>query len=209
DRPSATLLILRGIAQGVSTAQLARELDCDRSHLLTLRHRLQDLAFRLRDGLPLDDPVVEADELYQNAGEKGVPHLDPLDPPRRRANQVPGHGSWENDRLPVCGVVGRESGRLLLGVEHHADGPTLQAGVRRGTWPKATVNTDAWPGDSGLGAIGRRHVTVCHAAGEWARDDDGDGIREVHTNTSEGIGTGLRNFLRPFRGVNKIYLHQY
>jgi transposase-like protein len=208
-RPSTILLILRGIAQGVSTAQLARELDCDRGHLLALRHKLQDSAYRFRDRLPLDDPVVEADELYQNAGEKGIPHRDPLDPPRRRANPVPGHGSWDHDRPPVCGVVGRDSGRLLLGVEHHADGPTLQAGVRRATWPKTTVNTDEWPGYSSLAGIGRRHVTVCHAAGEWARDDDGDGIREVHTNTSEGIWTGLRNFLRPFRGVNKFYLHQY
>jgi hypothetical protein len=34
-------------------------------------------------------------------------------------------------------------------------------------------------------------------------------VREVHCNTQEGIWTGLRNFLRPFRGVNKEYLHQY
>jgi transposase len=208
-RPSTLVLILRGLAQGVPTAQLARELNCDRGHLLALRHRLQDRAFRFRDHLPLDDPVVEADELYQNAGEKGVPHLDPQDPPRRRANQVPGHGSWDNDRPPVCGVVGRESGRIRLRVERHADGPTLREGVRRATWPMTTVNTDEWPGYSGLPAVGRRHVTVCHAAGEWARDDDGDGIREVHTNTSEGTWTGLRNFLRPFRGVNKVYLYQY
>ncbi len=39
--------------------------------------------------------------------------------------------------------------------------------------------------------------------------DDGDGVREVHCNTMEGIWTGLRNFLRPFRGVNKVYLEQY
>jgi hypothetical protein len=40
-----------------------------------------------------------------------------------------------------------------------------------------------------------------------ARDDDGDGegIREVHINTSEGFWVGLRNFLRPFRGVNKVF----
>jgi transposase len=25
----------------------------------------------------------------------------------------------------------------------------------------------------------------------------------------EGLWTGLRNFLRPFRGVSKWYLHQY
>ena len=29
----------------------------------------------------------------------------------------------------------------------------------------------------------------------------------MHDNTLEGLWTGLRNFLRPFRGVNKVYLH--
>ena len=56
---------------------------------------------------------------------------------------------------------------------------------------------------------GRRHASVNHDQGEWARDDDGDGVREVHINTLEGLWTGLRNFLRPFRGVNKVYLEQY
>ncbi|MBI4564297.1 MAG: hypothetical protein HY716_06355 [Planctomycetes bacterium] len=44
---------------------------------------------------------------------------------------------------------------------------------------------------------------------EWARDDDGDGIREVHCNMSEGLWTGWRNILRPFRGVHKKYLAPY
>ena len=57
--------------------------------------------------------------------------------------------------------------------------------------------------------MGRGHATAGHAIGEWARDDDGDGIREVHDNTLEGMWTGLRNHLRIFRGVNKEYLHQY
>ena len=69
-RPRELVLILRGFAQGVPTAQLARELECDRAELLRLRHRLQDLAFRNRDIMPLDDPVLEADEAFQNAGEK-------------------------------------------------------------------------------------------------------------------------------------------
>jgi hypothetical protein len=69
-RPSELVLIVRGFAQGVPTAQLARELDCDRSELLKLRHRLQDLAYCNRDRMPLDDEVLEADEASQNAGEK-------------------------------------------------------------------------------------------------------------------------------------------
>ena len=60
-----------------------------------------------------------------------------------------------------------------------------------------------------LPELARCHATVCHADGEWARDEDGDGVSEVHDNTLEGIWTGLRNYLRTFRGVNKAYLAQY
>jgi hypothetical protein len=73
----------------------------------------------------------------------------------------------------------------------------------------ATVSTDEWQGYDRPPEIGRSRSAVCHGAGEWARDDDGDGVREVHCNTLGGGWTGLRNFLRPFRGVNKEYLHQY
>ena len=60
-----------------------------------------------------------------------------------------------------------------------------------------------------LSETGRSHATVRHSQKEWARDDDGDGIREVHCNTNEGVWTGLRNFLRPFRGIHKKYLNLY
>ena len=79
------------------------------------------------------------------------------------------------------------------------------------TTPGATVYTDEWGGYNHLPELGRNHSPVCHTPGqrEWARDDDGDGVREVHNNTMEGIWTGVRNFLRTFRGVNKEYLGQY
>ena len=155
--------------------------------------------------------MTEADELYQNAGEKGRKHPDAADPPRRRANKTRGHGSWETDRVPIAGVVGRESGQIRLHVCAHSDRATLQPFVEAHTRPNATVNTDEWRAYDQLPATGRTHPTVCHTPGqrEWARDADGDGVREVHDNTLEGIWTGLRNFLRPFRGVSKWFLSQY
>jgi hypothetical protein len=36
---------------------------------------------------------------------------------------------------------------------------------------------------SRLDAWGYDHESVCHSAGEYARDDDGDGFCEVHVNT--------------------------
>ena len=69
-RPVELVLIVRGFAQGVPTAQLARELGCDRSELLSFRHRLQEAAWRGLDRAPLGDATTEADEAFQNAGEK-------------------------------------------------------------------------------------------------------------------------------------------
>lgn len=201
-RPVDPALIFHGFAQGVSTAQLARELECDRSELLHLRHRLQDLAFWNRNRMPLDDTVLEADGAYQNAGEKRRSSL-PEDPPRHRANKRRGQCTWDNDRPQICGVLGRESGQLRLTVAEHSDGATLEQITMRATWPTVTVNTDEWQGYNGLPAMGRARPTVCHLAKEWAWDDDRNSVCEVHINTLEGMRTGLRNFLRKLRGVSK------
>lgn len=139
-------------------------------------------------------------------GKKSDPHLDPSDPPRRRANKRKGHGTYENDRPPVVGTIGRESGQVRLRVVHHTDQDTLEAHVHQFTTSCAQVYTDEW---SGYNHLIRPHATVCHGQREWARDDDGDGIREVHTNTTEGMWTTVRNFLRTFRGVHKKFLSGY
>lgn len=111
----------------------------------------------------------------------------------------------------MLGVVGRDGGQVRLEVLRHSTRAELEPPVLTATQPGATVNTDEWAAYGHLPENNRRHVTVCHKPGqrEWARDDDGDGVREVHTNTIEGFWTGLRNFLRPFRGVHKKYLDQY
>lgn len=209
-RPAEILLILRGFLQGVPTAQLARELNCDRKHLLELRHQLQEMVRQYQAQFPpLPDDETEIDEMYQNAGEKGVPHTDPEDPPRRRANKRRGHGTFDNDRPPVAGVAGRDSGEARMKVVDNADKKHLVKVVAENIKEGATANTDEWCAYNDLPGLGWEHNTVCHSEHEWARDDDGDGIREVHINTIEGIWTGLRNFLRLFRGVSKHYLDQY
>jgi hypothetical protein len=105
--------------------------------------------------------------------------------------------------------VGRDSGRLDLKVVKRSSRAELVDGfVRPATSEGTAVYTDEWRPYASLGAHGRYHATVDHRRSEWARDDDGDGEREVHDNTLEGIWTGLRNSLRPFRGVNKRYLGQ-
>ena len=118
---------------------------------------------------------------------------------------------WGNDRPPILGVVQRSTGQLSLKVLHSSGAREVHREMLKRTFPGTIVNTDEWRAYDGLPADGRVRRSVCHKHGErvWARDDDGDGVREVHNNTSEGLWTGLRNFLRPFRGLNKKYLSQY
>ena len=139
-------------------------------------------------------------------GKKGDRHADPADPPRRRANKRRGRGTYQNDRPPVLGLVGRQSRQLRLAVCLDTKQTTIQPEVEAATAPQATLYSDECWAYTG---IDRLHRTVCHSKREYARDDDGDGFCEIHCNTMEGIWTGLRNYLRPFRGVHKKYLAQY
>jgi transposase-like protein len=88
----------------------------------------------------------------------------------------------------------------------NTQGKTLCPFVEKFTRENATIYTDEY--DS-YNKLKRTRLTVCHARNEWARDENGDGIREVHVNCNEGGWTGLRNFLRTFRGVHKKYLSGY
>ena len=119
-------------------------------------------------------------------GKKGEPHRDPHDPPRRRANKRRGRGTYANDRPPIVGTVGRH--------------------VHQFTQVGAQLYTDE---NQSYNHVLRPRATVCHTAHEWARDADGDGVREVHVNSTEGLWTDVRNFLRPFKGVHKKYLAGY
>ena len=70
-QPPATLvLLLRGIAKGEPTARLARELKLSRKQLHTLRQRIQANVHETAPTVAMLGTAFEADELYQNAGEK-------------------------------------------------------------------------------------------------------------------------------------------
>jgi transposase-like protein len=151
-------------------------------------------------------PKPKQTRCSKTRGKKSEVHLNPSDPPRRRANKRRGHGNYSNDRPPIVGTIGRESGQVRLRVVHRTDRKTLETHVHQFTQVSAQVYTDEW---RGYHRIGRSHASVCHGRKEWAKDADGDGINEVHTNTVEGMWTTVRNFLRPLRGVHKKYLDGY
>jgi transposase len=104
-------------------------------------------------------------------------------------------------------IISRETGEQRFWVCDHANARTCSALIAENVPLGGTIlSTDEWQSYRGSHPS---HATVHHAVQEWARDNDGDGRREVHCNTCEGAGAALRTYLRPFRGVHKQSLHLY
>ena len=68
--PATLVLLLRGITKGEATARLARELGMSRKQLHTLRQRLQTNLDKTVPTDLMEGTTFEADQIYQNAGEK-------------------------------------------------------------------------------------------------------------------------------------------
>ena len=143
---------------------------------------------------------------FRTRGKKGEKHMIRLIHLGAAPTNSVGTGRTTTIGLPSSGLSGATVGNVAcvcvtIPMARRCKSTSMDT-PRRDT----TCYTDEW---QGYNKIKRVHHTVCHGQKEWARDDDGDGIREVHTNTIEGLWTTARNFLRPFRGVHKKYLHHY
>lgn len=64
------------------------------------------------------------------------------------------------------------------------------------------MHTDEWHAYDDLDDCGRTRFSGNPKRREWARDDGGDGVREVHFNRIEGYSLGLRSDLGPFCGLS-------
>ena len=95
--------------------------------------------------------------------------------------------------------------RMLANVQQATIKPIINAAVAQGS----LIYTDEYDIYCRLPEWNYQHKSVCHNAGEYARDDDGDGFHEVHVNTIEGFWSLLRSWLRPHRGISQEKLPLY
>ena len=93
--PSQVVLLLRGICKGEPSQAIAREISITRQTVLSIRREIQSRANAIQPDSVLPDLLTETDEMFQNAGEKGTPHNNPADPPRKRANKKKGTERWQ------------------------------------------------------------------------------------------------------------------
>ena len=155
--------------------------------------------------------VVECDEVYVKAGHKGRPESvrrKNRSGRRRALKGAPGRGTLEKEKPPILGIIQR-SGDVAIFMLPDVQRKTIEPILRSVITPGTLVNTDEYIIYNKLRDWGYEHKTVCHAIGEYARDEDGDGFCEVHVNTIEGFWSLLRSWLRPHRGVSQEKLPCY
>lgn len=95
--------------------------------------------------------------------------------------------------------------RMLENVQLRTIRPLIETTINSGS----LIYTDEYAIYDALPQWGYDHKSVCHGAGEYARDEDGDGFCEVHVNTMEGLCSLLRSWLRPHRGISQEKLPLY
>lgn len=154
---------------------------------------------------------VEGDEVYIVAGHKGQPSKVAKagrKPRRRRLKGKRGRGTLAGDKPPVLGLIQRD-GEVVIRMLPNVQQTTIKPVITSIIAPGSLIYTDEYNIYNRLPEWGYKHKTVNHSAGEYARDEDGDGFHEVHVNTIEGFWSLLRSWLRPHRGISQDKLPWY
>jgi len=155
--------------------------------------------------------IVEIDEVYIVAGHKGMPakvKQAGRTGRRRRLKGKRGRGTLAKDKPPVLGLLQRD-GEVVIHMLPNVQQVTIKPVITDTIAPGSLLYTDEYGIYNRLPEWGYQHKTVNHSAGEYARDEDGDGFHEVHVNTMEGFWSLLRSWLRPHRGISQEKLPFY
>jgi len=129
-------------------------------------------------------------------------------PRRRRLKGARGRGTRATEKPPIFGMIQR-SGEVVVRMLDNVRQATIKPLILRTIALGAEVHTDEYAIYGRLHEWGYGHRTVNHSAGEYARDEDGDGFHEAHVNTMEGFWSLLRSWLRPHRGISQDKLPLY
>ena len=154
---------------------------------------------------------VECDEVYIVAGHKGNPDAVAAQGRlgrRRRLKGQRGRGTLATEKPPIFGMLQR-GGQVVIEMLENVQQATIKPIIQQTLHKETLIYTDEYNIYARLQQWGYGHKTVNHAAGEYARDEDGDGFHEVHVNTMEGFWSLLRSWLRPHRGISQEKLPIY
>lgn len=149
--------------------------------------------------------------MYITAGHKGQPEVVASlgrKGRRRKLRGRRGRGTLAGEKPPVLGMIQR-NGEVVIQMLPNVQQVTIQPVITETIAPGTMIYTDEYDIYTRLPEWGYQHKSVNHGAGEYARDEDGDGFHEVHVNTLEGFWSLLRSWLRPHRGISQERLPFY
>jgi len=148
--------------------------------------------------------IVEADDLYHTAGQKGQAHHGGKKalgrrPRGRRKKREPGRGHYDKDRPAIIAWVSRQ-GAVVIQATRDFTVKTVQKAADLAVQAGSRLYTDS--ASSYRAVQGYVHEFVNHTQKEYARGD-------VHENRAECLFSLLKPYLRVFRGVSKCNLSGY
>ena len=85
------------------------------------------------------------------------------------------------EKPPIFGMI-RRGGEVVIRMPANVRQVTIGPLIKRTIAPGTLVYTDEYDIYGRSVEWGYGHETVCHAAGEYARDDDGYVLLDVHIN---------------------------
>ena len=103
----------------------------------------------------------------------------------------------------------QRGGEVVIRMLENVKQTTIKPIIEKFVMPGTMTYTDEYDIYNRLDDWGYTRRSVCHSAGEYARDEDGDGFCEVYVNTIEGFWSLLRSWLRPHRGISQENLPGY
>jgi transposase-like protein len=204
------ILCLYFMGLNLSNQQIAQELALNPTDVQAMTTFLRQTIHDQRQPPVLEDKV-EFDEVYVVAGHKGQPAAVQAAGRQGRRNRLKaqcGRSTLVTEKPPVFGMIQR-TGQLILQLLPNVQMKTIQPLIQAHVQPGTLIYTDEYNIYAHLQAWGYEHKTVNHSLREFARDEDGDGFHEVHTNTIEGVWSLLRSWLRPHRGISQDKLPLY
>jgi transposase len=148
--------------------------------------------------------TVEADDLYQTAGQKGQAKQGGKKVLGRRARgrrkkREPGRGHYDKDRPAIIGWVSRQ-GTVVLQATRDFTVKTVQKAAEIAVRTGSRLSTDS--ASSYRAVKGYVHECVNQTQKEDARGD-------VHEHRAECLFSLLKPYLRVFRGLSKYNLPGY
>jgi len=128
--------------------------------------------------------------VYITAGHKGQPDIvasEGREGRRHKLRGKRGRGTLEDEKPPVLGMIQRQGEVaifMLPNVQQVTIQPILSKVIKKGS----LVYSDEYDIYDRLPEWGYQHKSVNHSAGEYARDEDGDGFAKFMSTPWKAFG---------------------